>query len=152
MSIAEIVLVSAVGLLLTCLGAAGIRGGIGALHRRRDWRTVVGRIVDWHSPRFDSEDDACTARVKYQYELFGTSYSGSADVSWDKSDFSRPYCLGKQLPIAYNPDQPAQSVLVEDMEGSTSALVSILLGIVMLGGVPFVLWAALSGMLAGLFP
>lgn len=146
------IIVLAVGLLLACAAVWLILANIENLHRRRAWRTALGRIVDKQPATYDSDDDSYTARVVYEYELSSTGYRGSADVTWEKSDFSRPYRVGNQLLIAYDPDRPGEGVPAEDMEGSISIILGIALGVVMLGGALFVFGFALVAMFGGLSP
>ncbi len=141
-----------------CVAIGGLALGVTFVAARRlyrfwFWPDVMGRVVHLQPASFDSEYDEYTARVEYQYELFGTSHSGSVDRSWRKSPvgaeyLTRPYRVGNQVRIVYNPNQPAQSIIADDIQDSISALLGILFGMGMLGFLAYMIWRTLSNPIA----
>ena len=149
MNIVSVVFTCAISLSFVVMTLGVTFVALRRFYRSWFWPAVMGRVVHSQPARFDSEDNVYTAHVEYQYELLGTSYSGSADRSWRKSPvgaeyLTRPYRVGNQLWIAYNPNQPAQSVIVDDIQHSITALLGILFCIGMFGFIAYIICGMLS--------
>lgn len=85
------------------------------------WISTNGKLTElqlWGRRRVDGEMVACeNLSVKYQYEVNGTMFTGDRAAFYtlhypETVDFSKRYPQGAVVPVFYNPQNPAESVIV----------------------------------------
>lgn len=86
-----------------------------------DWVSTNGKITElqlWGKRRVDGEMVDCeNLSVKYQYEVNGTMFIGNRAAFYtlhypETVDFAKRYPQGAVVPVFYNPQNPAESVIV----------------------------------------
>jgi hypothetical protein len=95
-------------IFLVLFGTAFTAGGIIALRSNSidpDWTVTAGKVVDISR---SSNDGSTTYSPVVSYQVEGRSYRAASNMS---SSF-QPY-IGQNREVAYNPDQPEQSKIVE---------------------------------------
>jgi hypothetical protein len=108
------------------------------------WPATSGQITDagvGHHTSTDSDGDRSdhyTPKVSYTYPVSGQTYEGSKIGFGMQQSFGNPgkaqaalarFPVGAQVPVYYDPNNPAEAVLERKAGGST---VSLVLGIVFL--------------------
>lgn len=82
----------------------------------RHWPSVPGQILESHVD--DSQLEAMKPVVRYRYQVdgkayvgFRVAYSGYGSSRRAMDNLIRPYPVGSQVPVYYNPQNPAVAVL-----------------------------------------
>ncbi len=124
------------------LAAAGIWIIVAELRRvsrARLWPTVGGRVLasGWEAGAGESGSATYDVQVEYEYSLYGKAYKGSEHIIGALMDLAKArkkgkemrglYPVGRELPIAYNPERPEQSQLADEARRETNY------GLVLLG-------------------
>jgi hypothetical protein len=92
------------------------------VRRTRTWPRVAGQVVDSRvTVDSDSESTTYGVHVEYRYKVFGSDYRGSTDITGVETRSRRradevcsTYAVGRELPIACNPEHVEQSEIADD--------------------------------------
>lgn len=86
-----------------------------------DWISTNGKIAElqlWGKRRVDGKMVDCeNLSIKYQYDVNGKAFTGNRSAFYtlhypETVDFSKRYPQGAAVPVFYNPQNPAESVIV----------------------------------------
>jgi hypothetical protein len=149
-------------ILFMSIGAMLIRKGNRYLRiaaAAAQWPVVTGRVVSSEVvKRIDKTEDGSTTvfipRVLYAYNPDGVRRNGRfiqigleerGCVEKRAQDYVDKYRVGSRVPVRYDPQNPANTVLeLGQVGGGSNLLAGILLALVGLGGVAFTVFAIVT--------
>ncbi len=132
------------GVALAGVGLWVIVAELRRVTRARTWPTVTGRVLDssWSAGAGESGSASSEVRVDYEYAVWGQRHTATTVIvtpamSLERArkkgaEFRRLYPVGRELPIAYNPEQPAQSEMADEAQQATNYGM-VLLGVLFFG-------------------
>ncbi len=125
-----LILVVALAVFALVLGFFGAqRYGMGKESSK--WPSVTGKIVSSHvAPRRTNNKNEYMPSVRYDYTVSGRSLIGSritASDTYEKTssgaaDILKKYPVGAEIPVFFNPDDPAKAVLVTGLKSNVFVL------------------------------
>ena len=94
-----------------------------------DWVSVTGKLTElqlWGKRRINGEMvNSENVSVQYQYEVNGKTFTGRRAAFYtlhypETVDFAKRYPHGAVVPVFYNPQNPAESVIVPGLHPQKS--------------------------------
>jgi hypothetical protein len=136
MAILPRLFLAAIGVAFFSIGIWVTFAEVRRVRRTRTWPRVIGQVVE-SRVTVDSDSDSTTygVHVEYRYRVFGSDHKGSTDITGlatltrrRAEEVCSTYAVGRELPIACNPEHAEQSEIADSDQRSIKVSV-ILFGI-----------------------